>query len=208
VVSGAGNVAEYTARKLITKGVTVLTLSDRSGYLHKPDGLTHPDISTISLAKDEGKSLKEIKIDGATYHEGKVWSVTAEAYFPCATQNELDVNDVDKILKTAKLIVEGANMPLTAEAQQKVREAKILYAPGKASNAGGVSVSGIEMAQNAGHYAWSCERVDEELQKIMKHIHGQCVVHGKSDDGYVDYVNGANKAAFKRVMSAMWKLGW
>lgn len=209
VVSGSGNVAEFTARKLIDRGTVVLTLSDRAGYIYKPDGLTHVDITKISEGKDVGKSLAEISVEGASYNEGKVWqNVVADAYFPCATQNEIDKADAQAIVKEAKLIVEGANMPLTAEALTIVREAKVFYAPGKASNAGGVSVSGIEMAQNAGHYAWSCERVDEELQKIMQHIHAQCVSNGKGKDGQIDYVNGANIAGFKRVMGAMRKLGW
>lgn len=209
VVSGSGNVAEFTARKLIDKGAVVLTLSDRQGYIYSDKGLTHKDITAVSKAKKEGKNLAEVELDGVKYSEGKVWqNVEADAYFPCATQNEVDENDAKAIIKNAKLVVEGANMPLTAEALKVVRESNVLYAPGKASNAGGVSVSGIEMAQNAGHYAWSCERVDEELQKIMNQIHSQCVSHGKNADGKVDYVNGANIAGFKRVMGAMWKLGW
>ncbi len=209
VVSGSGNVAEFTARKLISMGSTVLTLSDRGGYVHKPDGLTHLDITHIAKEKDDGKSLADISIEGANYNEGKAWqAVAADAYFPCATQNEVDEEDAKAMVKSAKLIVEGANMPLTAEALEVVRKAETLYAPGKASNAGGVSVSGIEMAQNAGQYAWSCEKVDEELQRIMKHIHAQCVANGKGEDGSIDYVDGANIAGFKRVVGAMKKLGW
>ena len=209
VVSGSGNVAEYTARKLVDKGAIVQTMSDRGGYIFKEGGLDHKDIYAISKGKHNGQSLSEIGVEGAEYHEGKVWQkVAADAYFPCATQNEVEKEDAKSMVKTAKLIVEGANMPLNLEALEVVREAKILYAPGKASNAGGVSVSGIEMAQNAGHYAWSCERVDQELQDIMQHIHAQCVLSGKQDDGYIDYVNGANIAGFKRVIEAMKKLGW
>lgn len=209
VVSGSGNVAGYTARKLIDKGVIVLTLSDRGGYIHKKDGLTQQDITYIAQEKDVGKSLSEISVDGAEYGEGKVWQkVSADAYFPCATQNEVEKADAEAMVRSAKLIVEGANMPLTAEALEVVREAKVLYAPGKASNAGGVSVSGIEMAQNAGHYAWTCEKIDAELQRIMNHIHAQCVSNGKQEDGHIDYVNGANIAGFKRVFDAMRKLGW
>ena len=209
VVSGSGNVAEYTARKLIAMGATVLTLSDRGGYLHKPEGLNHKDITQIAKEKDEGKSLADISVEGAEYGEGKVWQqVAADAYFPCATQNEIDKEDAEAMVKSAKLIVEGANMPLTLEALEVVRGANVHYAPGKASNAGGVSVSGIEMAQNAGQYAWTCEKVDEELQRIMNHIHAQCVANGKGEDGSIDYVNGANIAGFKRVLGAMKKLGW
>lgn len=208
VVSGSGNVAEFTARKLIDKGAKVVTLSDRGGYVYKTAGLTHQDIMHTAKEKDLGKGLAEISVEGSKYHEGKVWDVSADAYFPCATQNEVSREDAESMIKSAKLIVEGANMPLTAEALEVVRSAKILYAPGKASNAGGVSVSGIEMAQNAAHYAWSCEQVDEELQNIMRHIHSQCVANGKQADGYIDYVNGANIAGFKRVLGAMKKLGW
>jgi glutamate dehydrogenase (NADP+) len=207
VVSGAGNVATYTARKLFDKGVTVLTLSDREGYIYKSEGLTAEDIDTVSIEKSNGHALRDCSIDNGEYHEGKVWEVSADAYFPCATQNELDSDAAKKLCGHAKLIVEGANMPLTAEAQRIVREARIPYAPGKASNAGGVSVSGIEMAQNAGHYAWDYKRIDEELQKIMRSIHEQCVQAG-TEDGYVDYVRGANIAGFKRVFAAMKKLGW
>lgn len=207
VVSGAGNVATYTALKLIEKGVTVLTLSDRNGYLHKPEGLTAADVHHVSMDKKKGMELKECTVDGATYNEGKVWGVEADAYFPCATQNEVDETAAKEIVKHAKLLVEGANMPLTAGALEVVRDSDLLYAPGKASNAGGVSVSGIEMAQNAGHYAWSCERIDEELQSIMRHIHSQCVAHGKTEKG-IDYLYGANVAGYKRVSEAMRKLGW
>lgn len=207
VVSGAGNVATYTALKLIEKGVTVLTLSDRNGYLYKSEGLRKEDIDTVSMEKSNGHSLSECSVDGAEYHEGKVWDISADAYFPCATQNEMDSSAAKKVVESAKLIVEGANMPLTAEAQHIVREKRLPYAPGKASNAGGVSVSGIEMAQNAGHYAWDYERIDSELQKIMKNIHAACVEEG-TVDGAVDYVRGANLAGFKRVSGAMRKLGW
>ena len=135
-----------------------------------------------------------------------MWSVQADAYFPCATQNELAVDDATGLVAHAKLLVEGANMPLTAEALAVVRKSDVLYAPGKASNAGGVAVSGIEMAQNAGRYAWTCEAVETELQKIITHIHKQCVRCGKNGD-QVDYVKGANIAGFVRVFNAMKKLG-
>ena len=150
VVSGSGNVAQFTARKLIELGATVLTLSDRAGYLLKTDGFTQTDVKVITEGKAVGKSLADIEIEEVEYHEGKVWSVQADAYFPCATQNELAVDDATGLVAHAKLLVEGANMPLTAEALAVVRKSDVLYAPGKASNAGGVAVSGIEMAQNAG----------------------------------------------------------
>ncbi len=207
VVSGAGNVATYTALKLIEKGVTVLTLSDRDGYIYKSDGFSTEDINTVSMDKSNGHALSDCSLTDHEYHEGKVWDVAADMYFPCATQNEMDSDAAKKVVESAKLIVEGANMPLTAEAQHIVRDTKIPYAPGKASNAGGVSVSGIEMAQNAGHYAWDYERIDNELQKIMRNIHTSCVEAG-TVDGAVDYVRGANLAGFKRVANAMQKLGW
>jgi glutamate dehydrogenase (NADP+) len=208
VVSGAGNVAEYTARKLIELGATVLTLSDRDGYLYKADGFTHKDIDAIKACKQNKNNLDTLSIDGAQYNPGKPWqSVEANAYFPCATQNELDEDDAQAIVKHAKLLIEGANMPLTSKAQTVLKKSDTVYAPGKAANAGGVTVSGIEMAQNAGHYAWSCEEIEEELQKIMIHIHDQCVAAGKTETG-IDYILGANVAGFKRVLDATKKLGW
>lgn len=207
VVSGAGNVAEYTAKKLIEKGATVMTLSDREGYLYKENGLTSEDIDEIKKCKANKDNLSSLKIEGAEYKEGKVWEVAADMYFPCATQNEMNGDDARRIAEHAKLVVEGANMPLDANAQAVVRKERILYAPGKAANAGGVSVSGMEMAQNAGHYSWTAEQVDTELCRIMNHIHSQCVEAG-SEGGHVDYVNGANIAGFKRVFEAMRKMGW
>jgi glutamate dehydrogenase (NADP+) len=209
VISGSGNVAEYTAKKLIDYGVKVMTLSDRSGYLIKKDGLTQKDIETIVFERGKNKALAQIAIAGADYLEGKPWkAVPAEAYFPCATQNEVDEDDAKEMVKHAKFIVEGANMPLTDLATTVVRNNKIIYAPGKAANAGGVTVSGIEMAQNAAHYAWTCDGVEMELKRIMDKIHNQCVKYGKNDEGFVDYVNGANIAGFIRVFDAMKKLGW
>jgi glutamate dehydrogenase (NADP+) len=208
VVSGSGNVAEFTALKLIELGVTVLTLSDRGGYIYKSDGFTQEDVTEIMSMKKGGKSLDEVSLVSAEYKVGKPWQhVTADTYFPCATQNELDEADAQAISKHAKMVIEGANMPLTEKAAHVLRQAGIPYAPGKAANAGGVSVSGLEMAQHAGHYAWTLQRVDEELKNIMNNIHALCVENGTTDNG-VDYVVGANVAGFKRVFEAMKKLGW
>lgn len=208
VVSGSGNVAQYTARKLVGLGVKVLTLSDRGGYLYKSTGFTLVDITEVMDLKKAGKNLADVVIVGAEYKAGKPWqTVVADMYFPCATQNEVSEDDAKVISRYAKLVVEGANMPLTEKAARVLREAAIPYAPGKAANAGGVSVSGLEMAQHAGHYAWSFERVDEELRNIMKNIHALCVENGQTATG-VDYVVGANIAGFKRVFEAMKKLGW
>ena len=207
VVSGSGNVAEYAARKLIEKDVRVLTLSDRSGYLYKDSGFTSEEIDEIVTVKKSGQGLEAVSIAEATYHEGKPWTVAADLYFPCATQNELNETDARAIAAHAKLVVEGANMPLTKGAVKVLREAMIPFAPGKAANAGGVAVSGLEMAQHAGHYAWTRDAVDAELCKIMNSIHDQVVEAGQSEGG-VNYVNGANIAGFKRVYEAMKKLGW
>lgn len=207
VVSGSGNVAEHTARALLMRGVRVLTLSDRSGHLCKQDGFTADDIDSVMKEKQHGASLGDITVTGAVYAVGGPWSVAADMYFPCATQNEVDEVAAKEIAQHGKMLVEGANMPLTPEAVAVVEKAGLVYAPGKAANAGGVSVSGIEMAQNAGHYAWSCDAVEGELRKIMRHIHAQCAQYGKTDTG-IDYVKGANLAGAHRVLDAMQKLGW
>ena len=208
VVSGSGNVAEYTARKLVELGVKVLTLSDRGGYIYKSDGLTAEDIDAVMKIKKSGRGLDELELDGVEYRVGKPWqTIVADAYFPCATQNELDEDDARVMLAHAKLVVEGANMPLTDKAARILREAGIPFAPGKAANAGGVAVSGLEMSQHASHLAWTREEVDTELKKIMNNIHAKCVANGQTEHG-VDYVVGANVAGFKRVFEAMRKLGW
>lgn len=207
-VSGSGNVAEFTARKLIELGAVVMTLSDRTGYLYKETGFSDDDISEIMKIKKTGKNLDAVQLHSAEYRTGSLWqTVVASAYFPCATQNEVDGDDARAMVKSAKFIVEGANMPLTLEATHVVRQAGIPFAPGKAANAGGVAVSGLEMAQHASHYAWSKERVDDELQNIMNTIHQLCIENGKAETG-IDYVVGANIAGFKRVFEAMKKLGW
>lgn len=208
VVSGSGNVAEHTARKLVDEGATVLTLSDRSGYLYKESGLTSKDIDLVVFHKSTGASLETCVVEGAEFIVGTPWQkVEAEAYFPCATQNEVSLKDAQVMAKYAKLVVEGANMPLSNEAVAALHAANIPHAPGKASNAGGVAVSGLEMAQNASHYPWSRERVEEELVTIMENIHAQCKEAGKVEWG-IDYVKGANIAGAKRVLAAMEKLGW
>ena len=207
VISGSGNVAEYAARKLIDKEVRVLTLSDRAGYLHKQVGFTAEDIDEVVQVKKSGRGLQAVSIADSAYEAGKPWTISADLYFPCATQNELDEVDALHIVATAKLVVEGANMPLTKSAVRVLREASIPFAPGKAANAGGVAVSGLEMAQHASHYSWTREAVDEELAKIMNNIHTQAVKYGHTEHG-VDYSHGANIAGFKRVFEAMKKLGW
>jgi glutamate dehydrogenase (NADP+) len=208
VVSGSGNVAEYTARKLVSLGVSVLTVSDRGGYLYKETGFAPEELDEIFTQKKKGANLSDIHVDAVSYVVGKQWqNVAADMYFPCATQNEVAEADAVAIAKHAKLVVEGANMPLTDKAAHVLKEAGIPFAPGKAANAGGVAVSGLEMAQHAAHFSWTAEDVDAELRKIMNNIHTLCVANGATESG-VDYVKGANIAGFKRVFEAMKKLGW
>jgi len=208
VVSGSGNVAEHTARQLLVEGATVLTLSDRSGYLYKPDGFSSSDIDAIVAHKDSGANLDTCQVVGAVFDTGAPWQkVVADAYFPCATQNEMTADDARMIIGHAKMVVEGANMPLTNEAITVFRNAQVLHAPGKASNAGGVAVSGLEMVQNASHYPWSADEVEEKLVAIMERIHASCLHYGE-EDGFVNYVKGANRAGAARVLEAMEKLGW
>lgn len=208
IVSGSGNVAEHTARKLVEEGVLVMTLSDRTGYILKEGGLSLEDIDTVIAHKDTNANLDELKLAGVTFKTGTPWQIVlADAYFPCATQNEISAEDARFISKSAKLVVEGANMPLSNEAIKVLNDAHVPHAPGKASNAGGVAVSGLEMAQNAGHYPWTAERVEEELVQIMERIHKLCKTEGKEEWG-INYVKGANIAGAKKVLSAMTKLGW
>jgi glutamate dehydrogenase (NADP+) len=208
VVSGSGNVAEHTVRMLIQKGAIVITMSDRGGYIYKPMGLTYADVDAIMAHKNMGDDLSSLELEGIAYHKGTPWqAVRADAYFPCATQNEITEADAKIMAAHAKLVVEGANMPLSNEAIAVLHQARIPHAPGKASNAGGVAVSGLEMAQNAGHYPWSRDRVEEELITIMNRIHDTCTEYGTESWG-TDYVKGANIGGVKRILAAMEKLGW
>jgi glutamate dehydrogenase (NADP+) len=208
VVSGSDNVAEHTARKLVSEGAVVLTLSDRTGYLYKDTGLTIADIDTVVVHKETGANLDTVAIMGADFVVGKPWqSVQADGYFPCATQNEITAADAIAMARHAVLVVEGANMPFVNEAIAVLADAHIPHAPGKASNAGGVAVSGLEMAQNASHYPWTAADVEEKLVVIMERIHELCRVEGKEEWG-INYVKGANIAGAKRVLTAMKQLGW
>ncbi len=210
VVSGSGNVAIYAAEKLIEEGSVVKTLSDRHGYFVSEQGFTHSDLEEIVRCKQARRPLSEITIEGAEYHEGKPWQhVTADLYFPCATQNEIDEADAKAIVATgATLVVEGANMPSDLAAVNVFKDSEVLFAPGKAANAGGVAVSGLEMTQNASHHPWKCDDVDVELREIMKNIHSTCIKYGRKDDGTVDYVDGANIGGFVPVFAGMCELGW
>jgi glutamate dehydrogenase (NADP+) len=210
VVSGAGNVALYCARKLIALGARVLTLSDTSGFLHIPDGLDDDTLDEIIDWKTGKRgSLKQFaekrKIE---FHAGKKpWSLPCDLAFPCATENEIDEDDAGKLIDNGcKALAEGANMPLTAGAHKVLQDTGILYAPGKAANAGGVAVSGLEIAQNATRLYWTPEEMDHRLQEIMEKIHQQCLEHGQGPEG-IDYARGANIAGFTKVAEAMLAYG-
>ncbi|MCP1198873.1 NADP-specific glutamate dehydrogenase [Notoacmeibacter sp. MSK16QG-6] len=206
-ISGAGNVALHAAEKVLDLDGTVLSLSDSTGTLYFKDGLRQDDVEAIQRLKDHGGSLGDHDGNG-TFRKGKTpWSIKCDVALPCATQNEMGEQDAKALIENGvKAIVEGANMPLTADAVERVRKAKILYAPGKASNAGGVAVSGLEQTQNAMRMSWSGEEVDSRLVSIMEEMHGRCLEHGMKD-GYVDYVDGANIAAFLKVAAAVKSYG-
>ncbi len=205
-VSGSGNVALYAAQKLIDKGAKVVTLSDSGGMIHCPEGLTLDQWEELRILKEQDRGrLSSFESSGVNYHSGKnPWGVPCEIAIPCATQNELDEDDAKTLIANGVLAVaEGANMPTTAEAMHQLEENDVLHAPGKASNAGGVAVSGLEQSQNAMRISWAPEEVNQRLQKIMKDIHQRCVEFGEMPGKPVSYVNGSNIAGFKKVAEAM-----
>ena len=208
LVSGSGNVAQYATEKATQLGAKVVTLSDSSGYIYDPDGIDAEKLKYVMHLKNVKRGrISEYadKYPNAVYHAGeKPWGEKADIALPSATQNEINLEDAGKLLKNGIIaVVEGANMPSTPEAIKLFKAAKILYAPGKASNAGGVAVSGLEMSQNSMRFNWSREEVDEKLQRIMNDIHETCVKYGKTLDGWVDYEKGANVAGFVKVADAM-----
>ena len=208
VVSGSGNVATYAAQKLLQLGAKVVTLSDSNGYIYDPNGITQEKLDWVKELKGvrRGRISEYAKqFPGSEYHEGKkVWEVKCDCAFPCATQNELLGEDADKLLKNGcKLVAEGANMPSDIDAVNKFLAAKILYAPGKASNAGGVATSGLEMSQNSERLSWSAEEVDEKLKGIMKSIFKACDEASKEYGLPGNYMAGANIAGFLKVAEAM-----
>ncbi len=210
-ISGSGNVATYTAEKLIQLGAKVVTMSDSDGTIHVPEGLSEEQMHYIFELKNyyRGRIREFAEEYGCEYFEGgKPWGVPCDIAMPSATQNELNGDDARTLLANGVIAVsEGANMPSTPEAVHAFLEAGILYAPGKAANAGGVSVSGLEMAQNSQKLTWTAEEVDQRLKQIMANIHEQCCKYGKNPDGSINYVKGANVAGFMKVARAMMAQG-
>ncbi|MFN3641194.1 MAG: glutamate dehydrogenase, partial [Flavobacterium sp.] len=207
-ISGSGNVAQYSCEKATELGAKVVTLSDSSGYIYDAEGIDAEKLAHVMYIKNEQRArISEYvkQYSNAKFVEGKrPWEVKCDVALPCATQNELNGEDAEALVKNGCICVsEGANMPSTPEAVEVFLKAKILFAPGKASNAGGVSTSGLEMSQNSLRLSWSAEEVDEKLKGIMASIHESCVKYGKNSDGFVDYVKGANVAGFVKVADAM-----
>jgi glutamate dehydrogenase (NADP+) len=211
LVSGSGNVAQYTAEKARQLGAKVVTLSDSSGFIYDPDGIDEEKLAYVVDLKTvkRGRIREYADKFGCEYHDGKrPWAVPAEVAFPCATQNEIDKGDAETMVKNGvKAVVEGANMPSTLEAAHVFTDARLLYAPSKAANAGGVAVSGLEQTQNAMRLMWSREEVDQRLKEIMKSIHVQCAQYGDEGGGYINYVKGANIAGFVKVADAVLSYG-
>jgi len=205
-VSGSGNVAQYTVEKLIQLGAKPVTLSDSNGYIYDPDGISEQKLQFVMEIKNvrRGRIKEYADKYNCKYFEGKrPWEVKCDIAFPSATQNEIDENDAKKLVKSGCVAIgEGANMPSTPEAIGVFQAAKILYAPGKASNAGGVATSGLEMSQNSMRLSWTREEVDERLHQIMIRIHESCVKYGKEGKN-INYVKGANIAGFVKVADAM-----
>lgn len=210
-ISGSGNVAQYAAEKVLELGGKVVTFSDSDGYIYDPDGIDREKLDYIMELKNlyRGRIREYAEKYGCKYVEGeKPWGEKCEVALPCATQNELNGDHAKALVANGCIAVaEGANMPSTPEAIKTFQDAKILYAPGKAANAGGVAVSGLEMTQNSYRLAWSREEVDAKLKSIMQNIHESCVKYGKEEDGYINYVKGANIAGFMKVAKAMMAQG-
>ena len=208
VISGSGNVAQFAAEKVLQLGGKVLTLSDSGGYIKDPDGIDEEKLNWVMDLKNNrrGRISEYVKqYPNASFHKDKTpWEVPCDIALPCATQNELDGKDAKTLIKNGcNCVAEGANMPSTPEAIHAFHEAKILFAPGKASNAGGVATSGLEMSQNSLRISWTRAEVDERLRDIMEKIHDSCIEFGMEENGYCNYVKGANIAGFVKVADAM-----
>ncbi|MBX2922470.1 MAG: NADP-specific glutamate dehydrogenase [Chitinophagaceae bacterium] len=206
-ISGSGNVAQYAAEKCIERGAIVLTMSDSEGFVYDPEGIDSGKLEYIKYLKDTKRGrIKEYanKYNCSFFPGERPWKIKCDIALPNATQNELDGNDALLLIKNGCICVaEGANMPCTPEAVVVFHKAQIAYAPGKAANAGGVAVSGLEMSQNSQRYTWSREEVDSKLKNIMKDIHRICVKYGKEKDGYVNYEKGANIGGFVKIADSM-----
>jgi len=212
VISGSGNVAQFACEKATQLGGKVVTLSDSGGFIYDEKGIDAEKLAFVMALKNERRGrIKEYlnTYPDATYHEGeKPWGIPCDVALPCATQNELDESAAQQLIDNGCICVaEGANMPTTPDAIAKFQDAKVLFSPGKASNAGGVATSGLEMSQNSLRFNWTAQEVDDKLRNIMLDIHEACVTYGKQDDGYVDYVRGANVAGFVKVAEAMLSQG-
>lgn len=206
-ISGSGNVAQYATEKATQMGAKVVTLSDSSGYIYDPDGIDKEKWAFVMELKNirRGRIKEYADKFGVEYHEGKrPWEVPCDVALPCATQNEVNGEEAEMLVKNGCTCVsEGANMPSTPEAIEVYLKNKILYGPGKAANAGGVAVSGLEMSQNSLRLSWTREEVDQKLHNIMKDIHQTCVKFGTEKDGFINYLNGANIGGFVKVAEAM-----
>ncbi|MFN8266524.1 MAG: NADP-specific glutamate dehydrogenase [Chitinophagales bacterium] len=211
-VSGSGNVAQFAVEKSIQCGAKVVTMSDSNGFIYDAAGITTEKLAFITELKEVKRGRLKEYIDQyptAHYFEGeKPWGIKCDIALPCATQNELDGEDAKKLIANGcKYIAEGANMPSTSEAVAIFNKAKVFYVPGKAANAGGVAVSGLEMTQNSLRYAWFKEKVDDRLHTIIKGIHETCVRYGREEDGHINYEKGANIGGFVKVADAMIEQG-
>ena len=205
VISGSGNVAQYSCEKATELGAKVITMSDSSGFIHDPEGIDAEKLAFIMDLKNvkRGRIKKYADHYGCEFKEGRPWEISCDIALPCATQNELNESDANTLVSNGCICVsEGANMPSTPKAVEFFLSSKILFAPGKASNAGGVATSGLEMSQNSLRMNWTREEVDQKLKTIMNDIHSQCIEHGKEGD-YINYVKGANIAGFLKVADAM-----
>jgi glutamate dehydrogenase (NADP+) len=212
VISGSGNVATHAAEKVVQLGGKVLTFSDSEGFVHDPDGITQEKIDWVKAHKTRRRGRIEdyvAEFKGASFIAGKTpWGVLCDVALPCATQNELNGDDARMLVKNGCIAVsEGANMPTDLEGVHVFKDARMLYAPGKAANAGGVAVSGLEMSQNSERRSWKEAELQQLLLDIMEGIHERCLTYGRVSDDYVDYVKGANIAGFKKVADAMLAYG-